>query len=159
MNIVITYADISGCPKKFVAVTTLHQDEFTEILSYFSVRWRIHENLYTLSNTWWVNKSRRDEIIRLIDNKLLLLFIISRITPYKKLWVKILEWVKQKRSAAQSVFGLRCYYRFSKRLWQNLVISLLVTCPQSFKIYFMTELVFYNLIKLKEMLHLYWFSK
>lgn len=52
INIVINYTDMSGCPKKFVAVTTLYEDEFTDILSYFSERWRIHERRYALSNTW-----------------------------------------------------------------------------------------------------------
>ena len=68
INIVITYTDISGCPKKFVAVTTLHQDEFTEILSYFSERWRIYESRYTLSNTWRVNKPRKDETLKLVED-------------------------------------------------------------------------------------------
>ena len=91
INIVINYTDISGCPKKFVAVTTLHESEFTEILSYFSERWRIHQSRYTLSNTWRVNKPRKDETLKLVEDKpsvgrYFLFSIISKITQYRKLW-------------------------------------------------------------------------
>ena len=54
-----------------MAVTTLYEDEFTEILSYFSERWRIHESRYTLSNTWRVNKPHKDETLKLVEDKLL----------------------------------------------------------------------------------------
>ena len=69
VNVVINDTDISGCPKKFVAVTTLCESEFTEILSYFSERWRIHESCYTFSNTWPVNKPRKDETLKLVGDK------------------------------------------------------------------------------------------
>ena len=85
INIVINYTDISGCPKKFVAVTTLYESEFTEILSYFSERWRIHESRYTLSNTWRVNKPRKDKTLKLVEDKLL--FILYY-------WVKLKERTK-----------------------------------------------------------------
>jgi hypothetical protein len=51
-----------------VAVTTLYESEFTEILSYFSERWRIHESRYTLSNTLRVNKPRKDETLKLVED-------------------------------------------------------------------------------------------
>jgi len=88
---VINYTDISGCLKEFVAVTTLHESKFTEILSHFSERWRIHESRYTLSNTWRVNKPRKDETLKLVEDKpsvsrFSLFFTTSKITPYRKLW-------------------------------------------------------------------------
>ena len=81
----INYTDINGCPKRFVAVTTLYESEFTEILSYFSERWRIHESRYTLSNTWRVNKPRKDKTLKLVEDKLL--FILYY-------WVKLKERTK-----------------------------------------------------------------
>jgi hypothetical protein len=81
---VIKYTDISGCPKKFVAVTTLYEDEFTEILSYFSERWRIYESRYTLSNTWRVNKPRKDETLKLVEDKLLFILYYFKNYPIQE---------------------------------------------------------------------------
>lgn len=80
----IKYTDISGCPKKFVAVTTLYEDEFTEILSYFSERWRIYESRYTLSNTWRVNKPRKDETLKLVEDKLLFILYYFKNYPIQE---------------------------------------------------------------------------
>ncbi len=84
INIVINYTDISGCPKKFVAVTTLYESEFIEILSYFSERWRIHESRYTLSNTWRVNKPRKDETLKLVEDKLLFILYYFKNYPIQE---------------------------------------------------------------------------
>ena len=113
INIVINYTDISGCPKKFVAVTTLHESEFTEILLYFSERWRIHESRYTLSNTWRVNKPRKDETLKLVEDKLLFILYYFKNYPIQQtmglnfgmsqgkvsIWIKVLLPILQETLA------------------------------------------------------------
>jgi DDE superfamily endonuclease/Helix-turn-helix of DDE superfamily endonuclease len=113
INIVINYTDISGCPKKFVAVTTLYESEFTEILSYFSERWRIHESRYTLSNTWRVNKPRKDETLKLVEDKLLFILYYFKNYPIQEtmglnfgmsqgkvsIWIKVLLPILQETLA------------------------------------------------------------
>ena len=102
--IVIKYTDLSGCPKQFVAVTTLYQTEFEEILLDFSERWRIHQSRYTLSNTWRVNKPRKDETLKAIEDKLLFILYYFKNYPIQEtmgvnfgmsqgkvsLWIKVL---------------------------------------------------------------------
>lgn len=84
INIVIKYTDISDCPKRFVAVTTLHRSEFEEILLDFSERWRIHESHYTLSNTFRVNKPRKDETLKAIEDKLLFILYYFKNYPIQE---------------------------------------------------------------------------
>ena len=100
----INYTDISDCPKRFLAVTTLYPAEFTEILSDFSKRWRIHESRYTLSNTVRVNKPRADETLKLIEDKLLFILYYFKNYPIQEtmglnfgmsqakvsIWIKVL---------------------------------------------------------------------
>lgn len=84
IDIVIKYTDISGCPKRFVAVTTLYEEEFEEILLDFSERWRIYESRYTLSNTFRVNKPRKDETLKAIEDKLLFILYYFKNYPIQE---------------------------------------------------------------------------
>lgn len=102
IDIVIKYTDISGCPKRFVAVTTLHKQEFEEILPDFSERWRIHESRYTLSNTLRVNKPRKDETLKHIEDKLLFILYYFKNYPIQESMGlsfgmsqgKVSQWIK-----------------------------------------------------------------
>jgi hypothetical protein len=243
INIVINYTDISGCPKKFVAVTTLYESEFTEILSYFSEKWRIHESRYTLSNTCRVNRPRKDETLKLVEDKLLFILYYFKNYPIQEtmglnfgmcqgkvsIWIKTLLPILQETlakfgdlpsrdSAALEVIlkesdqekfyldgtvrpvqrssdydlqkehytGKQCTHVVknnvlndkNRRIWwisdtyegaihdkkvmdlENCKLPKGITlvydskrCPQVSKTYFMRELVYCNLIKLKEMPH------
>jgi hypothetical protein len=84
INIVINYTDLASCPKKFMAVTTLNYDEFNEILSDFSIRWQIHESRYTLSNTFRLNRPRKDETLKLVENKLLFILYYFKNYPIQQ---------------------------------------------------------------------------
>ena len=82
----------------------LNRDEFEEILSIFSERWRIHESRYTLSNTWRINKPRKDETLKLIEDKLLFILLYFKNYPIQEtmgaifgmsqgkvsIWIKVL---------------------------------------------------------------------
>jgi DDE superfamily endonuclease/Helix-turn-helix of DDE superfamily endonuclease len=102
IDIVIKYTDISGCPKRFVAVTTLYQEEFEIILLDFSERWRIHETRYTLSNTFRVNKPRKDETLKQIEDKLLFILYYFKNYPIQESMGlsfgmcqgKVSQWIK-----------------------------------------------------------------
>ena len=100
----INYTDISDCPKRFLAVTTLYPVEFQEILSEFSERWQIHESRYTLSNTVRLNKPRTDETLKLVEDKLLFILYYFKNYPIQEtmglnfgmsqakvsIWIKVL---------------------------------------------------------------------
>ncbi len=78
LNIVLKYTDICDCPKQFVVVTTLYRSEFEKILSEFSIRWCVHESRYTLSNTFRVNGPRKDETLKIVEDKLLFILYYFR---------------------------------------------------------------------------------